>query len=1145
MKNKELNERVLKGRPFVYILTGTKRLLPLCALALLILCSFSTSSTSVDRGEKIDLSVQNVALKNVLPILEKKGKIRLMYSEESTALHIPVSIDAKGIPVLEVLARLLVDTGLEYKELKDDLIVVRDKSQQQSRTISGLVKSADGQAIAGASVLIKGMQGKGTRTAADGSYSLEIPANATLIFTYLGYLSQEITVSDENRLDVVLQEDAQQLGEVVVTAMGIKRENKKLGYSASAVNPDQLIENRMTNFGNNLSGKVAGLNVSPSPTGPGGSSKIRLRGQSSFGGNNSPLIVVNGVPINNAPQGGANDASAGNDGEVNTDLGDGLQSINPDDIASLTVLKGAAAAALYGFRAKDGAIIITTKAGSELESGLGISYSSSFQADQALDYTDFQYEYGQGEYGIRNETLADARRTGVWSFGPRFDGLPIMQHDGVERPYLPYRNRVRDFYDLGRTFTNSLAVSGANEKGNFRVSFANTSANSIVPNSNYNKKIFNVGLNYNLSKDLSVQVNANYSNEFNDNPPVVNQQAFNVNQTLYTLANSIDLQWLENAYKDAETGDEIGLSRFTDRTNPYWSINERFETQKRDRLFGNVSLRYQFAPWLWAQGRIGQDYFTNVRHANRPSGTAMLPVAPTGFNGNYFQNTATFRERNIDLLVGTNQQIGLWGIDATFGMNSMDQKSEGMGTSVTNFFIRDLYTVDNGQIKNPIYTLSHKRVNAVFGTIDFSFDEFLFLNLTGRNDWFSTLNPASNSAFYPSASTSFVFSQIWTSKPSWLDFGKLRASYAEVGGDTNPYTNTLYYNIENNLFNGIPLGIITSNISPNANLRPLTVKETEFGIDFKLFDNRLSVDVAAYNKLTVDEILNVDISNASGYEQTLVNVGRLRNRGIEASITVEPIRKEHIKWESVFNYAYNRSKVLQLADNQSRFDVGTGEYIGVVSHEVGLPMASLRGVDYLRNENGEIITSNGLFLPGNIVTYGSAVPLHTGGWLNTITYKGIRFFAQIDFKGGHKMISNSNFNWTRHGLHQNSLVGREGGVVFDGVNSDGSPNATPVEAELFYSQYRSGNIATPFIYDAGFIRARTLSLGYDLSRFFRQTFIKSINANLFVNNPFIIRKQVDNLDPETQYSASDLSAGLEAHALPTTRTYGLNLNVNF
>lgn len=1095
------------------------------------------------QGEKIDLAVRNVRLSTVLPLLEQKGKIRLMYGEDIDQLDQPITIKVNDMPVLDVLETILRNTDLEFVALNADLVVIKKRNAGQQVHVRGTVRNAAGVPLSGVSIALQGTPSGGS-TNEQGQFAIDAPTDGVLVFTYLGYTTLEVSIDGKTTLDVVLHADEQELGEVVVTALGIQRENRKIGYSASSVDVSQLGGNRTTNVGNSLTGRVAGLNVSGAPTGPGGSSKIRLRGQSSFGGNNSPLIIVNGVPINNALQGEANNAGGGNAGETNTDLGDGLQSISPDDIASMTVLKGAAAAALYGFRAKDGAIIIETKTGKD-QKGIGISFATSYQADQPLDFTDFQYAYGQGENGVRNATLADARRTGVWSFGPKFDGLPIIQHDGVERPYAPNKDRVKNFYRTANTFTNTLAIAGANDRGNFRVSFANTDAGSIIPNSAYDKKILNLGLNYRLHEKLSVQVNANYSNEFNDNPPVVNQQAFNINQTLYTLANSIDVRWLENAYKDPETGAEINPARFTDRTNPYWTINERFETQKRDRLFGNVSLRYDLAPWLWMQGRVGQDFFTNVRNANRPTGTAMLPIAPNGFNGNFFQNTATFRERNLDFLMGTGHEFSNWGIEAMLGANSMDQQSELMGTSVTNFFIRDLYTVDNGQIKEPKYDYWHKRVNSIFGTLDLSLHNLIFLNLTGRNDWFSTLNPQSNSAFYPSASASFVFSELLAGWSDWLSFGKFRASYAEVGGDTDPYTNTLYFNIEPNQFNGTPLGIITTNRSPNSNLRPLTVKETEVGLDVRFLNNRISLDIAAYNKLTVDEILSVDISNSSGYQQTLVNVGELRNRGIELLVRTRPIETENFSWESTLNYAFNRSTVLKLADNQQRFDVGTGEYIGMVSHEVGSPMSSLRGVDYRRNEQGEIITANGLFLPGNIVTYGSAIPPHTGGWLNTLTYKGIRVFAQLDFKAGHKMISNSNFNWTRHGLHKNTLVGREGGVVFDGVNSDGSANSTPVEAELFYSQYRSANIATPFVYDASFIRWRNLSIGYDFSKFLANSFIKSLNANFFINNPLLIRKHIDNLDPETQFSSSDLRSGLEGHALPTTRTYGLNLNVSF
>ncbi|GEO02878.1 SusC/RagA family TonB-linked outer membrane protein [Adhaeribacter aerolatus] len=1015
---------------------------------------------------------------------------------------------------------------------------------QAQNQITGKVTSAAGEVLPGVTVLLKGTS-NGTTTNANGTYTLSVPVTSgTLVFSFIGYTTLERNFSQPGTLNVTLATDVKALDEVVVTALGIKREAKKLGYATSTVSTEQITTTRTTNVGNSLVGKVAGLNVQAPPTGAGGSSKIRIRGQSSFGGNNSPLIIVNGVPINNSAGGLANNAGVGFAGEARTDTGDGLQSINPDDIESMTVLKGAAAAALYGFRAKDGAIIITTKSGKG-QVGIGVELNSNFQADEALDYTDFQYVYGQGEGGKRPATVSDARSSGVFSFGEKFDGQPTIAHDGELHPYSPNKNRVKDFYRTGTTWTNSVALSGGSEKGNFRLSFANTDANGIIPNSDFHKKILNFGLNYNLSEKLSAQLNANYSNEYSKNPPVVVQQDYNINQTLYTLANSIDVKWLEAAYVNPATGNEINPARFTNRTNPYWTINKRLEENRRDRIFGNASVRYQFAPWLYAQGRIGQDYFTNPYNANRPTGTAFLGGATTGFNGNFYQSASTFRERNLDFLVGANKTFGDFGIDATFGGNTMDQKADRLGTSVTNFYVRDLYTIGNGQIKEPNYSFSHKRVNSLYGTVDFSFRNFLFLNVTGRNDWFSTLNPESNSYLYPSVSSSFVFSQAFGTLPAWLNYGKVRAAYAEVGGDTDPYTNALFYSLNANPFgpNNIALGNISGSVSPNPNLRPLKVKEAEAGLELKTLDNRINLDLAVYRKNTVDEILNVDISNASGYSQTKVNVGKLRNQGVEMLLSLVPVRTENLNWESAFNLTVNKSKVIQLANNQQRFDTGTGEFIGIVSHEVGQPLASVRGFDYKRDEQGRIITSAGRFLQGDLVTYGSAVPTHTGGWLNTLTYKGIRLFAQIDFKAGHKLISNSNFNWYRHGLHQASLVGREEGVVMDAVNANGSPNTTSVPVQDFYTLYRGTSVATPFVYNASFVRWRTVSLGYDLSRFVNKSFVKGLSMNLFVNNVLIIKKYVDNLDPESQYSASDALNGLESHSLPTTRSYGLNVNV--
>jgi TonB-linked SusC/RagA family outer membrane protein len=1020
--------------------------------------------------------------------------------------------------------------------------------QLRADPVKGKVTSGkDNTPLAGATITVKG-KNRSVVSDANGNFQVNANTGDVLLIEYINYDAKEVTVNGDALLAVSLTQKETFVGEVVVTALGIRREARRLGYSTATVNTDQITTNRTTNVGNALVGKVSGLNVSPPAGGPGGSSKIRIRGQSSFGGNNSPLIVVNGVPINNSAISGGQGGITGNPSGGSSDQGDGLQSINPDDIESMTVLKGATAAALYGSRAKDGAILITTKTGRNT-TGIGVEINSNFQAEQALDYTNFQYVYGQGEYDLlsrsykRPLTVSDAQSSGVHSFGEKFDDKPTPQFDGSTQPYSPHKDRISKFYRLGTTWNNSIALSGGNEKGGFRLAFSNTDANAIMPNSDFHKKVLNLGLNYKFIPQLSLQLNANYSNEYNHNPPQIGIQDMNANTTIYTIANSIDVEWLKNR-KDA-AGNEMPLARFTNRNNPYWITYDRFENVRRDRIFGNVSLRYQFTDWLYLQGRLGQDYYTRPYNYNRPTGTRSIGAAVTGFNGYYYQDITTFRERNMDFLLGGNHTFGKFGIDVTLGGNQMQQVYDNMNASATNFYVRDLYTIGNGQIKNPGYNYSKNKINSLYGAAELSYNNLLFLSVTGRNDWFSTLNPLSNSYLYPSVSGSFVFSQAFSTLPSWLSFGKLRAAYAEVGGGTDPYSNNLYYSLNSNPFNGVALGSINTSVSPNANLRPLKVKEAEIGLELRMFNNRVNLDMSAYNKNTVDEILNVDISNASSYSQTKVNIGKLRNKGIEMLLTLVPVKKKSFSWETSFNGSYNQSKVVELANGQQRFDVGTGEFFGFVSHEVGMPLASLRGFDYRRDPKGQILLSSGVIQAGNIVTYGSAIPKYVGGWLNTINFKGFRIFTQVDFKAGHKIISNSNLNFLREGLSQESLVGREGGVVFNGVNADGSNNTTAVEAEQFYTAYRSTNIATPFVYNGSFVKWRTISIGYDLSRVVSKMHIKGLFVSVMCNNVLLIKKYIDNLDPEAQVSASDNLQGIETHTLPTTRSYGMNLNVKF
>lgn len=1127
--------------------------LPVLVLTLFLLLAVCFQAEARNASQTISLNEQNATLEAVFKKIEQQTGYHFWYEDKLVKNAKRITIAVKDASLERVLQQCLKDQPLTYTIIEKTIVIKRSSltaeiSRSTTRgggaadeVITGRVLNDKGQPVAGATIQVKG-SATATSTNEEGRFSITVPSSSSvLVITSVGYAPQEIPLNGRNTIDVTLVSNAQNMSEVVVTALGIRRETRRLGYSTATVNTEQLTTNRTTNLGNSLQGKVAGLNVTPPAGGPGASSKIRIRGQSSFGGNNSPLIIVNGIPVNNQNYAAGTGSISNSPAGGSSDQGDGLQSINQDDIESMTVLKGAAAAALYGFRAKDGVIIITTKTGRGT-SGIGVEVNSNFQAEQALDFTDFQYEYGQGEFGKRPATLADAQSSGVWSFGERFDGAPQIQFDGSTQPYLPHKNRIRDFYRTGYSWTNSIALSGGNDKGNFRLSFANTDAEAIMPNSDFQRKVLNLGLNYRFTEKFSAQLNANYSNEYIRNPPQIGIQDMNANTTIYTLANSIDVEWLKNS-RDAN-GNEMPLSRFTNRNNPYWVTYNRFENVHRDRIFGNASLRYQLLDWLYVQGRIGQDYFTRPYNYNRPTGTRSIGAAPPGlFNGVYYQDVTTFRERNLDFLIGGEKTFGDFGLDVTLGGNSMQQVFDRMRTLVTNFYVRDLYTIGNGGTKEPEYDYSKKRVNSLYGSADLSFANMLYLTLTARNDWFSTLNPQSNNYLYPSVSSSFVFSQAMK-MPAWINYGKVRAAYAEVGGDTDPYSNSLYYAINANTLNSIPLGRINTSISPNPNLRPLKVKEAEAGLELRLF-NRVNLDMSVYRKNTVDEILNVDISNTSGYSQTKVNVGKLKNEGVELLLSVTAVRSKDFRWETSLNGSYNQSEVLQLAEGQKRFDVGTGEFFGTVSHEVGMPLASLRGFDYKRDDKGNILLANGKFLQGNIVTFGSALPKWVGGWLNTIHVKGFRIFTQVDFKAGHKILSNSNLNFLRHGLHKASLVGRQGGVVFPGVNADGSANTTAVEAEDFYATYRGTANAAAFVYKGDFVRWRALSVGYDLSRFVQHSFIKGLNVSLVMNNVLMIKKYLDNLDPEAQVSTSDNLQGIETHTLPTTRSYGMNINIKF
>lgn len=1134
---------------------------------------------------------KQVALKTVLKQLEEKYTVNFGYSDQTLEGKLVDSNIEQKQALEACLQQLLRPLALDYKKINDSFYIILGKDIESEippklkrtgnslpesslrpiknfssysnfqhhmldKTITGQVTDMENnEPLPGVNVLAKGTM-TGTVTDINGNYQLTVTDNVTtLVFSSIGYKTTEVEIGGRSTINVNISPDIQALDEVVVTALGIKREAKTLGYATATVEPEDITVNRTTNFMNALQGKMAGVNISQLGSGPAGTSKIRIRGQSSFGGNNSPLIVVNGVPIDNTNFGARGETSERGSNRT-SDSGDGLSSINPDDIESMTVLKGAAASALYGSRAKDGVIMITTRTRGA-GTGIGIEYNTNFTHDTPLDYTDYQYEYGQGENGER-PTSANPL-TGQWSFGEKFQpGMTQVLFDGVEVPYVPQRNQITDYYRTGNTFTNTITLSSGGEFGGFSLSLSNLDNQTILPGSGYNRRTVNLGFTQTMAKKLTVTGNINYSHEHRKNPPNIAEQDYSP-VVLYNMANSMPLDLLEQ-YATDENGDEYPWSRFTNRTNPYFAL-KRFDNIDRDRIFGNLTARYDFTDWLFLQGRIGQDYYSREQDYNLPTGSQRQTPAPPGFvNGEYVQDARRFRELNADILLGANRTFGVFGVNINLGGNQMYRKLTRNNVFVDDFYIRDVYTLGNGRLRDPIYEISERQVNSLYAATELSYKEFLFLNGTVRNDWFSTLSPENRSILYPSVTASFVFSQAFgATLPEWINFGKIRAAYAEVGSDTDvaPYSNSLYFSINPQQFpdpDGTPqpLASISGSTVPNPNLRPMRVAEKEVGLELQLFDHLLGLDLTYYDKLSSDQILQAQTSDGSGYLTQLINVGESRNRGLEMLVTIAPVRRTNFNWNTSFNAAYNTSVVLDLGEDVSdnMITVGTADFHGELRQVVGKPMGQLFGYGYLRDEQGRIIHDSGNGRPLRTpeqIAFGSAIPKWIGGITNNFNYKGLTMSFLIDFKLGHKMISGTHTNAYRHGLDKATLVGREEGfIIGDGVNENGEINTTQSGVQAYYETIRSLRLSEQSVFNAGYWQLRQVSLGYDFTKMLpANIFIKGLRLNAVGNNVLLIKKWVPHIHPDQFGFPSDNLVGLEATGLPITRSIGFNLNVKF
>lgn len=962
------------------------------------------------------------------------------------------------------------------------------------RTVTGSVTDAAGNGMPGVNVIVKGTSA-GTSTDATGRYSISVDEGATLVFSFIGYTTQEVVVGSRTSIDVTMNEDTQQLSEVVVTALGVERNVKALQYSISSVSGSNFTEARTNNLANQLAGRVAGVNVSQTAGGPAGSSRVIIRGNKSLLGNNQPLYVVDGIPMDNSSFGQAGIWGG-------RDQGDGMSSLNPDDIESVEVLKGANAAALYGARGANGVINITTKKGTSRK-GIGIEFISNYVFERANDLREFQSEFGQGQFDRSNpantysERVPFAPRTqqegynwGTVSWGPRLGSGNFVAFDGQTRPYVDAGDNWPRFFQTGSSWTNTLALTGGSATQNFRISFSNLDNESIIPNSGFSRKNLSLSTNSKFGEKITFVSKVLYSHEYADNRPYLSDSPANGILAMYYIPRNLNVDWYRGdpnkpgaippGTDDASLtiwgkvpGEEYQQANNNWHQNPWWVAYQFTNDDWRDRLISSGQLRYDITDWLWVQGRAGMDWYTRKGEDLVPQGTGYQR------GGSMNEREYRVREINLEWMAGFDKSFDKFTVNALVGGNRMRRQGEEMHLNGNGFNVPFEAFINNTVTRSWGYGYSKYGINSVFGSLQLGYNEILFLTATARQDWFSVLNPESNSILYPSVGGSFVFSEAFT-LPSYISFGKLRASWAQSGIFTiGPYQTNLTYSLNGNNHVGYPMASFsqamgTNGLIPNPSLKPPTSTEIEFGVDMRFLNDRLGLDLTYYSQNSTDDILNATISRASGFGRTSVNVGELRNRGIEIMLRGSPIVGE-FSWDVEINLAKNDNEVVSLIEGSKELVIEeprsrnafikhvVGHPYGVITGRVqdaspnGDPLMTFQGFVYERDPvtgavlkdpvtgkdvvaldaNGRpIVQADGRPVQkGTLEIIGNGVPDLTGGLLNSFRYKNFSLSALIDFKFGGDILSGTNMRLTSAGLTEMSLKGREGEepLMVDGV----------------------------------------------------------------------------------------------------------------
>lgn len=1079
------------------------------------------------------------------------------------------------------------------------LVSITTAFAQTTITVKGTITDPNGAQLLGATVLVKGTS-NGTTTAIDGTYALSnVLTNDTLVVSYVGYETQTIAVGSRSLIDVVLQLSV--LDDVIITALGIEREEKALGYAVQEVNGEEIQNGRDANLLNNLSGKVAGVQITQGGSGVGASSRIVIRGESSLSGNNQPLFVVNGVPINNS--GGGNGRVQGN---LEVDYGNGAAEINPDDIESISVLKGANATALYGSRAANGVILITTKSGGNT-GRIGASFSSNTTFEDPLRIPEYQNSYGQGgnfEFSFLDGSGSGTNDNLDESWGPELNGQSIAQHnsptsDGYRAGDFAVRNpdgtitgtpwearpdNIKNFFRTGVTTSNSMAVFGGDASRNFRLSYNNLYSEGILPNTDLNRNNLSLDVTQKFLNDkLTLRSNVNYIKSGGTRP----NNSYGTENVMYLwvwFGRQIEMASLEDYWQPGMEDVQQFNYNYNWHDNPYFTMHENTNTFDKDRILGNVNATYSFNDNLSLMVRSGTDFFNELRVGKRAFSSQRF------VNGQYREDKIYFQERNSDFLLSYNKEVSS-GVDfgLSFGGNQMTQSNRYHLVSANELAIPGVYSFNNSAI--PLSSSqfdSRKRINSLYAFSSLGYRNKVYLDVAGRNDWSSTLPAANNSYFYPSASASFIIDEM-IRLPRAFSFAKLRAGWGQVGSDTDPYNINNYFDFLTNPYGGNLLGT-EGNTLANSDLKPERATTFEVGTDLRFFDGRLRLDATYYATNTVNQILQTPVSQTSGYGARFINAGSITSNGVEVLAGLGVIDNKHFKWDISLNYTRSRSKVVELAEGIETYQIAEN-YLQVVAKEGGR-MGDVYGtgfvmVDPSTNETVEINDVKDikddykiLYRDGfpvrdpNLRLLGNYNPDWMMGMRNTFTYKNFNFSFLVDVRKGGVVHSRTLLIGGTSGMMQETAVvdrresfvgGQAPAELYEDRNIDAlqyggvkevlddegnvvgyADNDVEVSArDYFWSHFNRGNEQVG-MYDATYVKLRELRIGYSFP-IDKLTGIKAQRLDLaLVGRNLWLWTENPHFDPEVfSYDGNTVVPGVEDMAAPSTRSIGFSLSVNF